>query len=489
MRRLLVSALLLGSVAAAAGMPPVLTIALENVITQPQRKGQGRLIRPLVLYVSDWSTATPHVEAYTYTGVVTATLTPVKSATGHWDAAVKYTVTAEAGGPSYAGELALHLTLHGVTVLGTYEGAFNGIAAKGAADAGLTWLYSDATRHGLLLWLPDPARKVRALVLWGNGPGLSAKHIALRQDLQAFAAANDVAVIGMDGYGLNMQDRDGPAIHQGLRSLAEASGHAELATAPILFSGHSMGGQIAYEYNAWNPERVIAFTVSKAGGYRKLSPEAGATPAVLVAGEKDLEGRVRSIQQMFAIQRPLGAPWSIEIEEGAAHEFGRSLPLFLIHFQHALDRRLVNGKLLPVDAGRGWLADNSTWKDGITKIVPVSGFKGDASRLSWLLDEDVAYVYRGVATYGNPLTVKLGDEHGMQYFAGEPVVLDCGGLDADWKSVAVYDGARRIAAVTKERVTLPRQKVGTHAGILVGERRDGKLRTSWPVAWVVRPAL
>jgi hypothetical protein len=35
-------------------------------------------------------------------------------------------------------------------------------------------------------------------------------------------------------------------------------------------------------------------------------------------------------------------------------------------------------------------------------------------------------------------------------------------------------------------VTLPRQKLGAHAGVLVGERSDGTLRTSWPVAWVVR---
>jgi hypothetical protein len=85
--------------------------------------------------------------------------------------------------------------------------------------------------------------------------------------------------------------------------------------------------------------------------------------------------------------------------------------------------------------------------------------------------------------------VELGGQYGMQYFAGEPVILDCIGLDGDWNSVAVYDGARRIATVTKARVTLPTQKVGTHAGVLVGERKDGSVRTSWPVAWVVRPAL
>ncbi len=72
------------------------------------------------------------------------------------------------------------------------------------------------------------------------------------------------------------------------------------------------------------------------------------------------------------------------------------------------------------------------------------------------------------------------------------MVLECADFgEGEWKSVALYDGAARVAAVTgdRPRVVLPPQKLGAHAGVLMGERPDGSLRTSWPVAWVVRPAL
>jgi len=110
--------------------------------------------------------------------------------------------------------------------------------------------------------------------------------------------------------------------------------------------------------------------------------------------------------------------------------------------------------------------------------------------MSWLLDEDVAYIYRGIATYGNPLKLALAADHSIQYFAGEPVVLDCTDFGpGEWKSVALYDGASRVAEVARERlrVTLKSERAGAHAGVLIGERPDGTLRTSLPVAWVVRP--
>ena len=56
--------------------------------------------------------------------------------------------------------------------------------------------------------------------------------------------------------------------------------------------------------------------------------------------------------------------------------------------------------------------------------------------------------------------------------------------------MTLYDGAQQLGVLTPfhPRITLPPQKPGGHAGVLVGERPDGSLRTSWPVAWVVRPA-
>jgi len=471
------------AVAAAHAQPPTLAVELENVITQP---GNLRLIRPLVLFVTEWSGEHPQARAWTNTGTVTAEITRLPASPDHWNATVRYTVVEAEGAPPATGQVTLRLAIRGTAVTGSFDGRFRDLQLHGDAHAGLTWDYAyRIAASGMLLWLPDPGRPVRAVLLWGD------KHGALRPDAQAFAAANNLALIGHQGYFVG----EGVIMEKGLAALAETSGHPELARVPLMLTGHSIYGQIAYEFNAWYPGRVLAFTVHKGGAYQTWNaPDAArANPGVIVGGETDTEGRIASIHRLFDTNRPQGALWSLEFEEGEPHTVGRSVPLILFHFQHALDQRLPAGatKPLPVDTKRAWLADNSTWRDSITKIFSADSYKGDVTHLSWLLDRDVAFVYRGIATYRNPLVLARTAGHESAYYSDEPVVLECADFGDDtWKRVTLYDGAQQLGVLTPDhpRITLPPQKPGAHAGVLVGERPDGSLRTSWPVAWVVRPA-
>jgi len=212
---------------AQTSVPPVLSVELDNAITQP---GILRLIRQLVLYVYDWSGEKPTARAWTNTGTVSAEVTRTPGSPGHWNASVTYTVVEAAGAQPGTGTVALHLTIHGTTVLGWFDGRFRDLMLRGTVTAGLTWDLGDAQR-GMLLWLPDPSRPVRAALLWGGD-----KHSALREDLQAFGAANDVAVVGMEGFSIGME-ADGRRIEDDLRRLGAMSGHGELERAPILVHG------------------------------------------------------------------------------------------------------------------------------------------------------------------------------------------------------------------------------------------------------------
>ena len=207
---------------------------------------------------------------------------------------------------------------------------------------------------------------------------------------------------------------------------------------------------------------------------------------------------MQAIRRLFDTNRPLGADWSLLVEEKMGHEQGNTLGLLLLFFQHALEQRLParassrkgTARLRPVNQRRAWLADNSTWKEGITRIYPARSYKGDRTRLSWLLDADVAVIYRGLASYANPLVLTRAG-HGSVYSQAEPVVLECadfGGLP--WESVSVFEGARAIGWVApgKEKLVIRGPlKPGAHAAVLVGRLPDGGLRTSIPVAWYVRP--
>lgn len=459
--------------------------------------------RPLVLRVSQWTTPRPRAELLPYDHeTVRLTASRLRVANRFVEAHLEFTISDPENGLSGDGSVDLRAQLHGTRGTGDYRGTFASQPIAGSAPAVISFDHSTPVGAGSLrLWLPDLASETRAVLLWGNGAGGDSRIIILDERLQAFAAANRLAIIGTSRFGPTMKHGEGQHLLDSLRAFADVTEHRELAHAPILFSGHSNGGQMAYEFNAWLPSRVIAFSVWRGGNYESytgLSKESLATPAVLSAGERDEERRVVAIRKLFDGNRPLGANWSLLVEEGKGHERGNSLALFLLTFQSALDQRLPSRAsslhkpvpLKPVHQRHAWFADNDTWKSGITAIHPARHFTGDSHHLSWLIDEANALVYRSLAGYSNPLHLDRF-QHAPTYRVNEPVILDCTGLDSQpWESITLYDGAREVARVTPSDPRVEIQgphRPGAHASVLVGRLADGTLRTSNPVEWVVWP--
>jgi hypothetical protein len=149
-------------------------------------------------------------------------------------------------------------------------------------------------------------------------------------------------------------------------------------------------------------------------------------------------------------------------------------------------------KLKAVDPKSGWIADNTTWKSGLTAITPAKDFKGDLARSSWLLNEDLAFIYRAYATGNRPLKITSPHERfalGMVLDAGSSVsiVVDDSGF-AGWKRLQLYDGSRKADELAKgpARFTVKDLKGGYHAFSVLGTDGKGNIRPSNPVLVVVR---
>jgi len=488
--------------------PARLTVILQN--TQPfegQRgKAPSEALAPVTLFISGWTGAHPAVTARSRDREIGAICTSAHLADGAFEAAVELTFDDQHPLKSGKGSVALHLKLNGTLAAGRFEGEFDGIPVAGWVRGGIAYeVEFPSLGRGLRMWLPRPSQEVRAVLLWGNGANHDYRDAALTPYVQAYASANRLAIVATSQFGMMIGEGEGNLILAALGWFARQSGHPEVEYAPLLCTGHSNGGQMAYEFNAWMPARVIAFTVSKGGDYESydnLSPQALSTPALLTAGEADEPRRIAAIHRIFDTNRPRGAPWSLIVEQGQAHTWNESVPLYLVAMQHALDQRLdahassIHGpvQLKPVDFARAWLADNSTWKSGITAIYPADRYPGKAIRVkeaSWLIDEDAAMIYRGTATYNDPLKLALANNHGPVYGSDEPLTFN--GADfgsADWKSVKVYDGATLLGTISRGHPTLTvsgPHPLGAHGSILVGELPDGTLRTSQAVEWIVAP--
>jgi hypothetical protein len=151
-------------------------------------------------------------------------------------------------------------------------------------------------------------------------------------------------------------------------------------------------------------------------------------------------------------------------------------------------------KLKRVDPQSGWIADNTTWKSSLTAISPARDFKGDLARSSWLLNEDLAFIYRAYATYDRPLKITSprntpGNACDLVWDAGSSVTIRVDDSRfAGWKKLELYDGAKKVGELAKEpaEFTVKDLKAGYHAFSVLGTDGKGNIRPSNPVLVVVR---
>ena len=202
------------------------------------------------------------------------------------------------------------------------------------------------------LWLPAGAgagRGVLVLVPGSNGDGRAMVSEAFWQD---FARRQQLALVGCyftDHPHVNMNVEEycragagsGAALLAALRHFADQTGHPEVATGPLLFWGHSAGGQFNYEFACWQPERVLAFVVNKGGYYyTHLAPAATRqVPGIFFIGANDAEFRIASIRGIVAVNRAAGAGWELVVEPETGHEVGRTRELAASFFDKAISVR------------------------------------------------------------------------------------------------------------------------------------------------------
>ena len=149
-------------------------------------------------------------------------------------------------------------------------------------------------------------------------------------------------------------------------------------------------------------------------------------------------------------------------------------------------------KLLSIDPATGWVADNTTWKSGLTKIVPAREFKDDLGHSSWLQNEDIAFIYRAYATHNNPLTIISPGPCGpgtpaLDPGSNVPIVVDDSGFP-HWQELALFDGARKLAEINRgpPQFTATNLTPGYHVFSVLAEDAQGSMRSSNPVMVVVR---
>ena len=307
------------------------------------------------------------------------------------------------------------------------------------------------------------------------------------------------------------------AIRDCLQMVSAASNHPELVDAPYAALGFSAGGGFASTLITHDPDRTIAAGIIEArynfdvftrpGGPAEPTAAHLAIPSVLVSGGKGntnaQTGVFNMVDDVFVPFRPKRAEYAWVVLPAYGHEYAENrqdlliMPLMdlAVRTRYPKDGDPTKGsvKLLSIDPASGWVADNTTWQSGLTKIVPASQFKGDTGHSSWLQNEDIAFISRAYATHNNPLAITSPGPCGPGTPSVDPgsnvsIIVDASRFPNRTK-LEFYDGAKQPGTVTAApaQFTATNLMPGYHVFSVLGTDVAGTVRSSDPRMVVVRP--
>jgi MYXO-CTERM domain-containing protein len=364
------------------------------------------------------------------------------------------------------------------------------LAAGPALASAATYDWEQSADEQFRIWIDDDQEVVYGIyVIWNESAG-DTRVLAERELIQQWARTMGFAIIGTQLPDPGYAD----VLLQAMDEFATMSGHPEVANAPVLCEGLSLGGYSAMEFAGAHPERTIAF-LSGASGRVDAPTQPGfeKVPGLFYLGSEDpdLDNAVERTGEVMAL-RAGGAQVAYFIQWGAGHERGYADELgwkFLadaVHLRYPEGASPVDGPvdLIDIPDDFGWLADQTTWESDLTSVVPYADAPGDPLDMFWLPTRDAAFAYRGHATSEQPVAFTEPTDM-VDWTVVDPgdavnIAVSTGAL-ADVTSVEVFDGSTSIAVLDSApyRTSWTAEGIGAHALVAVATLGDGSLRSGF----------
>jgi hypothetical protein len=330
------------------------------------------------------------------------------------------------------------------------------------------------------MWIPPKTKVIRGVFISGHGGGGGdSRDFARDENIRAFAMRLGFAVAGLHNFpGRNIYDNGCRKFFGALTEFSKLGQHPEIAYLPFVMYGSSNGGAQTYGFINYAPERAICFVSNVAAGGNPQTPVDPAlkVPGVFIIGKFDALMGQRAIDrtaELVGNGRAKGARWCWALEM-KGHEDGCSFDIYMklveqaVRARYPKDASPLNGpvKLNELQEESGWLVDHDSWGSGLTQVASYEDYKGDKVKAGWVLNKDLAFVYRSLATHHNPISVKVQEfdrtynpntDPGTMFSLGGPVAMPGDKITLhcimenfpSWEKLEFYNGSVLLGEVLK----------------------------------------
>ena len=222
------------------------------------------------------------------------------------------------------------------------------------------------------IWVNDSTDTLKGIYWFMHHNNGDSRNIVDDTSYQNLVNGQDFALLGAHIYNMHMNTGIGDAVIAAMDSFAVLSEHTELSFIPFFINGYSWGGQFAYHFTRWVPDRVLGLITQK-GGYHDTTNAGSAieVPSLMVVGEEDFDYRIENLTGIFLDHRPLGAKWALAMEPGAGHTQVTDHAFLNAFFNTVTDLRINNEtnvfepiSLNTLPDSIGWLGDQETFRIG-----------------------------------------------------------------------------------------------------------------------------
>jgi len=236
------------------------------------------------------------------------------------------------------------------------------------------------------IWINDTTDTLKGLYWFMHPNNGDSRNIVTDTAYQNLVTNQHFALLGAHIFNMHMNTGIGDAVIAAMDSFAVLSGHQEISFAPFFINGYSWGGQFAYHFTKWIPERVVGFITQK-GGYHDTTNAGPAVevPALMIVGENDFDYRIENLTNIFLDHRPDGAKWILAMEPSAGHTLVTDYSFLNTFFFTVNDLRVPDNinvfepiTLQTLPDSIGWLGNQETYTIGSWNC-----YNGNIDSSSW----------------------------------------------------------------------------------------------------------